>query len=207
MGRIDLTGLRYERWTVLEYMPTVRKDGKLRSAYLCRCECGNEAVIDANNLTRGKSKSCGCLRNELQSLKQRTHLESHSKLYGVWTAIKRRCYNKNSKEFYRYGGRGICMCEEWRSSYEAFRDWMLSKNYTEDLTIDRIDNDGDYTPDNCRLVTMKEQCNNRSSNRVFTWNGETHNVTEWSHIVGIPATKIFCRLYNGWSFERAITTK
>ena len=204
MQRKDLVGLQFGRWTVLEYSPSVRKDGRTRSSYLCRCSCGHESVIDAMNLKSGRTMSCGCLQKELQSEKQMTHGESSSKLYNVWCAIKRRCYNENTKEFYRYGGRGIGMCEAWKESYENFRDWAVSNNYQSGLTIDRIDNDGDYSPANCRLVTMKEQNNNRCSNKIYTWNGETHNVTEWAHILGINTKTLFNRLYKGWSFEKAI---
>lgn len=204
MERIDLTGMQFGRWTVVKYTPRRRSDGKVRPAYLCRCSCGNESVIDADNLKKNKTRSCGCLQKELQSQKQCSHGESHTNLYNVWCAIKRRCYNQNTKEYYRYGGRGIGMCSEWKESYELFRDWAITNGYQNGLTIDRIDNDGDYSPMNCRLVTMKEQCNNRCSNREYTWNGETHNVTEWSNILGINTKTLFNRLYKGWSFERAI---
>ena len=207
MQRNDLTGQQFGRWTVMSYQPKQRKDGKLRSAYLCRCSCGTESVIDTDNLKSGRTLSCGCLKVERQSERQKTHGESDTKLYNVWCAIKRRCYNKNTKAYSRYGGRGISMCAEWKESYESFRDWAYDNGYCSGLTVDRINNDGDYSPDNCRLTTIKEQCNNRSTNRKYTLNGETHNVTEWAEIVGIPATKIFCRIYNGWSFERAIATK
>lgn len=199
-----LSGQRFGYWTVLERRDNIRSNGKCRGAWLCRCDCGNEVVIDQCNLLSGKSKSCGCFRREEQSARQGTHRDSGTKMYNVWCAIKRRCYNTHTKEYPRYGGRGISMCDEWRNSYESFKEWAVNNGYDDSLTIDRIDNDKDYTPDNCRFVTMREQCNNRSSNRVYTYNGETHNVTEWSEIVGIPANKIFCRLYNGWSFERAI---
>lgn len=200
----NLSGQKFGYWTVVERRDKIRNNGKHRGAWLCRCDCGTEMAIDQNNLLSGKSRSCGCLRKELQSDRQMTHGESGTRLYNIWCAIKRRCYNRNTKEYPRYGGRGISMCEEWRNSYESFMQWAFDNGYNQGLTIDRIDNDGDYSADNCRFVTMQEQCNNRSSNRLYTYNGETHNVTEWSNIVGVSAKTIFSRLYNGWSFERAI---
>ncbi len=97
------------------------------------------------------------------------------------------------------------MCEEWLQSYESFRQWCADNGYCNGLTIDRIDNNKGYSPDNCRLATTKEQNNNKRSNREYTFNGETHNVTEWANIVGINPKTLFNRLYSGWSFERAIT--
>lgn len=136
----------------------------------------------------------------------KTHGDSTSKLYGVWCSMKNRCNNPNNKEYSYYGGRGIRVDKAWNDSYEIFRDWAYTNGYTEHLSLDRIDNNKNYEPDNCRWVGSVAQANNRRSNRVYTYNGETHNLTEWAHIVGIDPRKVFCRIYLGWDFEKAITT-
>lgn len=121
--------------------------------------------------------------------------------------MKSRCLNPNTERYKDYGGRGITICDDWVDSFESFRDWAFENGYDETLTIDRIDVDGNYEPGNCRWITGVAQANNRRSNVVFTYNGETHNVTEWAAIVGIKPKTLFARLASGWSFEEAITTE
>lgn len=111
------------------------------------------------------------------------HAQSN-KLYAVWSCMKQRCYNPKNKRWNRYGGRGIKICEEWKNSFESFREWALSHGYSEGLTIDRINNDGNYEPDNCRWATYKEQNNNYSGNDIIEYNGERHTVTQWAELYG-----------------------
>lgn len=120
--------------------------------------------------------------------------------------MKNRCYKPNTTYYEYYGGRGISICDEWRTSYEAFRDWAVSSGYMDGLTIDRIDVDGNYEPSNCRWVTGVAQANNRRSNRNYTYNGGTHDLTEWAKLRNINPKTLFSRIYAGWDFERAITT-
>ena len=147
--------------------------------------------------------SCGCLTKEARRARK-THGDSESRLYAIWSAMKSRCENPHSKYYDRYGGRGIIVCKEWNQSYEAFKSWSLQNGYSEKLSIDRIDNDGNYDPTNCRWVTGVAQANNRSSNRTYTYNGETHNLTQWAKLLGINPKTVFTRIYSGWSFERAL---
>jgi hypothetical protein len=118
-----------------------------------------------------------------------------------------RCNNPKSDRYYRYGGRGIKVCDEWLHNYTAFRDWALSHGYEEGLTIDRIDLDGNYNPENCRWITPSEQMKNTSTNCFLTFNGETLILAEWSRRVGISAETISRRIKRGWSIERALTEK
>ena len=130
---------------------------------------------------------------------------SGTRLYIIWQGMKQRCYDANCKCYPRYGGRGVTICEEWRNGSEAFQAWALSHGYREDLTIDRIDVNGNYEPGNCRWATWKEQANNTRRNRYITYNEVTHTLTEWADIFGINYGTLRSRLDNGWSVERALT--
>jgi hypothetical protein len=122
--------------------------------------------------------------------------------------MKDRCYNEKTKAYKDYGGRGITVCDEWRNDFEAFLKWALDNGYRDDLTIDRIDVNGNYEPSNCRLVTMKEQANNRRSNNKILYDGKLFTLAEWSEIIGIPYHVLYDRLtVSKWSFEKAITTE
>lgn len=124
----------------------------------------------------------------------------------LWYHIKERCYNKKSKSFHRYGGRGITVCDEWLHSSEAFKSWALAAGYKPGLEIDRIDNDKGYSPENCRWVTKTQNARNTSKNKCIEWNGETHPLSEWCEILGLEYNTINMRLYRGWSFEKAVST-
>lgn len=158
------------------------------------------------NLRRGKTTSCGCYRKDKLAREHTTHGETESRLYAVWCAMKARCHNKNNEAYDRYGGRGIIVCAEWRESFESFQEWAIHNGYADDLSIDRIDNDGNYEPGNCRWVTGVAQANNRRSNRIYEIDGETHTLTEWAQIRGINPKTLFNRIYTGWDFEDALNT-
>jgi hypothetical protein len=128
------------------------------------------------------------------------------RLYNIWSHMCERCKNPNFVHFDNYGGRGIGVYQEWAESYDSFRIWALSNGYRNDLTLDRIDNDSDYTPDNCRWATPKEQANNRRSNRLLLFNGETRNIEGWCKITGLPRHIVDGRLARGWSVEKTLTT-
>lgn len=134
------------------------------------------------------------------------HGKRRTRLYNIWCCMKKRCYNKNYTYYHNYGGRGIKVCEEWLNDFQAFYDWSMSHGYSDDLTIDRKDNDGDYCPDNCRWVNRKSQNRNSRNCHYLEYNGETHTITEWSEITGIPMKIIHLRITRlKWSVERALT--
>lgn len=179
--------------------------GKGGTFWLCECECGHHKVVRGSHLTAGDVKSCGCLRKEV--LDSTTHGMSYSRLYSSWASIKKRCLLVTNKSYKSYGGRGITICDEWKESFEAFRDWALANGYDDTLTIDRIDNDGNYEPSNCRWVNAKTQARNRSTNTLITFNGETRCVSEWAEMKGMSNGALLERLRKGWSIERALTQK
>ena len=129
-----------------------------------------------------------------------------TRLYNIWSHMCERCNNPNFVYYERYGGRGISVCSEWLGNYDAFREWALSNGYKDNLTLERKDNDGNYCPENCKWATPKEQANNRRSNRLLSFNGETHNIEGWCKIVGLPRHIVDGRLRRGWSVEKTLTT-
>lgn len=135
------------------------------------------------------------------------HGESFTPLHNTWMHMKARCYNPNSKDYKRYGGRGISVCDSWVHNYNAFSAWSKANGYREGLTLDRIDNDKGYSPENCRWVNRKVQANNTRNCVFYMYNGETHTLAEWADLVKIPKTTLWNRIkMYGWSFEKAITT-
>lgn len=135
------------------------------------------------------------------------HGMSHSRLYHIWNTMKQRCSNPKAISFPRYGNRGISVCEDWDKSFESFRDWAMANGYSDHLTIDRIDNDGNYEPSNCRWVTNKEQQNHTSYTRLFSYDGETLSIMQWAEKTGIHPNMLYKRINRGWNIEKAIKTK
>lgn len=170
----NLTGKKFNQLTVLKY---VRSDKYYNSYWSCMCDCGNEIIVTAGRLRSGHTKSCGCYMKERSKeicISRTKHGKRKTRLYNIWCNIKSRCCNPNNPDYKKwYGSRGITVCEEWKNNFEAFYNWAISHGYKDELTIDRIDNNGDYTPLNCRWVTMKEQCKNkrkRKTNELFAQN-------------------------------------
>lgn len=184
-GFNNLTGERYGRLIVIGL--SSKKSGR-KSYWVCKCDCGNTLAVRSDMLKSGNTRSCGCLKREQDKINlSKFHKGYHTpnRLYNTWVSMKGRCLNPNDTNYYRYGGRGIKIYPDWVHNYGEFRDWAFSNGYKKHLTIDRIDNNGNYEPNNCRWVTMKVQCNNRRSNLNVFWNGETHTLMEWSEIYSI----------------------
>lgn len=213
--KIEMVGKRFGRWTVIE-----RASKEVKGVYwLCRCDCGTERVVNGRMLRTGGSVSCGCYAREASSQRMKdltpeekkkfaryTHHQSDSRLYRIWWGMRERCYKSNKAEYKHYGGRGITICDEWLEDFMNFYNWAMSNGYEDHLSIDRIDVNGNYCPENCRWATQKEQCNNTRQNRFLKFNGETHTVKEWADIVGINVITLRSRLRTGWSVELALTT-
>lgn len=199
---LRLDGERFGRLIVIERAEN-NKHG--RSQWKCLCACGNIVTVEGHKLSSGHTKSCGCLQKDAARTAQMKHGESKSRLYECWHHMKSRCINPNNKDYCNYGGRGIQVCAEW-SEYEAFKGWAITHGYRDDLTIDRIDVNGDYCPENCRWATVVQQANNRRSNCVIEYDGEAHTLTEWSQKLGISFDALQLRLKRNWSVEKAFNT-
>lgn len=184
----------------------VYRNGEKKICWKCKCDCGNEITVCGQELRNGDTQSCGCVKAERDQVFSKTHGESKTRLYHIWKRMRQRCNNANSSDYAHYGGRGIRVCDEWQNDYHAFRDWALSHGYIDQLTLDRIDVDGNYCPDNCRFVSMKAQSNNRTNSQVFEYNGEAHTIAEWAELTGIQYGTLYARLcINGWSTDKALT--
>lgn len=202
----DMIGKRFGRLTVIkrgeEYYS---KTGKPHDTWICKCDCGTIKTIAGRHLRAGRSKSCGCI---LKEGIRRTHGKSHTKLHNIWCGMRARCKDKNLEAYKYYGGRGISVCEEWDKSFEAFYEWSMGNGYSDELSIDRIDVNGNYEPSNCRWATAKEQARNMRTNRLLTFNGETKPMAEWGEIMGLRSSTIQYRLDKmGWSVEKALTER
>lgn len=199
MPKFDLVGKQFGNLTVVEYLGR-----KHHSSYWrCSCKCGNTVDCYYGNLIRGTSTSCGCLRSYYFKKRPYYHGESTTRLYKEWTSMKNRCYNKNSKQYHNYGERGIKVCEEWQS-YLPFKEWALNNGYSEELSIDRIDVNGDYCPKNCRWITMREQANNRRGNVFIEYDGHRKTATQWGELLGVKSDTIRKRVQCGWPPEECL---
>lgn len=194
-------GQKFGRWTVLARAGKSPSDAAL---YLCKCECGSEKVLQINTLTSGQSNSCGCLTIEANKKRCTTHGYAHHPLYHVISDMIDRCCNPNSQEYSRYGARGIKICDEWRNNRASFIEWSLEHGYKKGLEIDRIDNNGNYCPENCRFVTRRENTNNRRNTVLVEIRGETMPLTVAAELYGIHSRTLAGRYYKGYRGEDLI---
>ena len=210
----DLSGQKFGRLTVIcrdiEYTDS---SGASRYKYKCLCDCGNYTWATPYQLKSGGVRSCGCLHKESASNRGKANTRhggnrrnapyEEKRLYHIWSGMKQRCENPNNGSYSNYGGRGIKICEEW-NDFANFQKWSLDNGYSDDLSIDRIDYNGNYEPNNCRWATKIEQANNTRANRFVDIGGVSHTVADWSRISGVKAATILARLEYGWKPEDAV---
>lgn len=209
----DLTNKIFGRLKVIKFdhsTPRYYPNGSIsghRHYWLCKCICGNYKVVEHYALTKGTTKSCGCLKKEQAKTNFSKHNLTNHRLYNIYAHIKQRCYKKECKAYKDYGARGIKMCQEWENDFLNFYNWALNNGYKENLTIDRIDNNGNYEPKNCRWVTLKKQQNNKRNNFLITIYNRTQTLSEWCEEKELDYKKIQSRLSRGWLLEDAMTKK
>lgn len=178
----DLTGERFGRWAVISHFD---QDKWGHHRWLCRCDCGNEKVLYGTELTSGRTTSCGCYFLEWNSERHRKHGDCHKRLYRTWSSMRKRCRCETCDAFKRYGGRGITICKDWEE-YSKFKQWAISNGYQDDLTIERIDVNGNYCPENCKWIPFKEQAKNRTT--TVWYKGK--NQAEWARELNVTASNL-----------------
>lgn len=185
----NLTGEKFGRLTVIGVSRKVESGNRERYYWRCKCDCGNEKEVRTDCLTSGLVKSCGCLKKEQDKInltKYHKHKLSHTKLWYTYYDMKSRCYDKTDKRYSDYGGREIEICPEWLENFEDFVSWSLENGFDDNLQIDRIDNNSGYSPQNCRWISIKENCRNRRSNVMIEYQGKMITLVELSEILNIP---------------------
>lgn len=199
----DISGQKFGRLTVIKFIHIENH----KAIWLCQCECGGLTEVVGKDLTSGHTKSCGCLRKEKTRNLNKTHDKTNTRIYGIWCYMKRRCYNENCKCYKNYGARGITMCDEWKNDFMTFYNWSMLHGYNDNLTIDRIDINGNYEPNNCRWATIKQQNRNTRKNKYYTINGETHCLSEWCEIYNLNYKRVQYRIRSNWTIEESLELK
>lgn len=195
---INITGKVFGRLTAVE---RVKNDRHGRTMWLCLCSCGSEVKVLAYSLRSGHSKSCGCLKRDLARAVTTTHGSSKTKTYKLWAGMKDRCNNPNNSAYFYYGDRGIGYCKAWEF-FEAFSKDMGPR--PRGATLERLNNNADYSPDNCVWASKTAQANNRRSNKHLTFRGTTKTVSQWSNELGIPYGTLWSRIRLGWPVEEIL---
>lgn len=193
----NLVGRQFGELIVLKRNPVNSKSGNAR--WDCKCSCGNIATVIGSKLRSGATKSCGCARKS-----KIAQGFSKTRLYRIWSLMKKRCYRNENENFKHYGGRGIEVCEEWKKDFIAFRSWALSHGYADNLSIDRIDVNGNYEPSNCRWADIKTQANNRRNNHIITYLNNDYTVSEFAELLKVSYWTVSNQLKLGWSIEKIV---
>ena len=193
----NLIGQKFGKLTVIERAEN-NKQGK--AMWKCLCDCGKvkSKPVSSYDLKKGKVTSCGCNYFISNKNRNKKHGMTNTRLYRIWSGAKQRCHNSKSQYYKRYGGRGITVCDEWLNDFQAFYDWAMSNGYKDNLTIDRIDNDKGYSPDNCRWVSYEIQENNRTNNIIVKYKGQNYTVSQLSRILGISQSALNWRIKHNW---------
>ena len=204
MNMTHYVGERFDRLFVLKFSHRVKN----RFFVLCRCDCGTEKLFATSDLKSGRVHSCGCLLREMCEEKTKNKIKN-IRLHYIYLSIKKRCFSSKAKSYRNYGARGITMCPEWadkKTGYRTFEKWAIEHGYKQGLSIDRINNDGDYEPSNCRWATNYEQSNNKRTNHIITVNDKQYTLRQAQDTFGIHSDRIRARLKAGWSTEEAVFT-
>jgi len=197
---LDLTGKKFGLLTVIDF--SHKKDGNYY--WNCICDCGKSCTSKATRLNRGQKKSCGHLQGNKGVGK--THGMRHTKIYRVWQNMKRRCLNTSAINYPIYGGRGISICDRWLECFENFYEDMKD-GHNDNLSLERIDVNGNYCKENCKWVTMAEQCKNKRNTAYITYKGVTKRAFDWAEIIGANPKSLSRRVYLGWSPEECLFGK
>ena len=205
---IDLSGKKFGRLKVIN----IAYKKNYNYYWNCICDCGKQKIVMGSHLRSGRIKSCGCLSIEALKKRATTHGLTKTRIYKIWRGMIDRCYFSSHKFYKNYGGRGICMCDEWHYDFQSFYDWAYANGYEENAprgkcTIDRIDNNGNYCPENCRFISNKEQLNNTTVVKKFLYNNKIMTLNELSKISGLSKMCIYKRLARGWTLEKALKEK
>ena len=202
MRSVDLTGQKFGRLTVVRF--DHKENG--RKYYLCQCDCGNFKIVSNHSLKSGNTKSCGCLHKEIliqRNKDNRIHHPENERLLRIWRAMLHRCYKETDEHYDHYGGRGIKVCDDWHD-FETFQKWALANGYADNLTIDRLDGNKDYCPENCSWATMTVQNNHKSDTKWLTYKGKTQSLSDWCRELGLDYFRTKARLNSlRWSVEDA----
>lgn len=193
----DLTGKTFGKLTVIRRAENKEK----RTMWECLCECGNISIVEAYQLKQGFTKSCGCLRYESRNS---THGMSRTRIFTIWSKMIDRCTNENNPAYKWYGERGIKVFDEWRTDFVSFYNWAKNNGYNENLTLERIDVNGNYEPQNCKWIPLNEQPLNTRKTKYLTYKGERKTVSEWSKITGIKKNTLLNRINSGYTDEECI---
>jgi hypothetical protein len=197
----DMTGRKFGKLTALTCIGRT-KDHK--ALWLCQCDCGNFKVVRQATLNRGEATSCGCNIGKWNI----THGMTKTRIYREWQGMKSRCYYQKNIGFDNYGGRGIKVCNDWKGSFESFYKWAIENGYSDELTLDRKNPNGNYEPNNCRWVSNAIQQNNKRNNHLITYKGKTQSISEWAREKKIDRTTLSKRIENyHWSIEKSLSMK
>ena len=209
MKRVEVKeGERYGRLTIIREVEPAGSSNKRVRRFLCRCDCGNEIICRLPNLKSGTTKSCGCYRKFVSSNRRDCHHLQNTRIYRIWCGMKRRCYNKHNEHFDRYGGRGIIVCDEWKTDFMNFYDWAMSNGYDDKLSIDRINNEGNYEPSNCRWANQKQQIVNSTATIKCSLGGNIVSLSDIADILGVSFKRIRRIVYmlnNGYDMSELLS--
>lgn len=195
-----MIGERFGRLVVVEQVESKKRKNR---RWRCICDCGKETEVNTVDLRSGNTSSCGCFRVDETIRRHTTHGQAGTRLFDIWCGMRQRCSNPNIGKYDRYGGRGITVCKEW-DNFEPFLEWSMLNGYSDTLTIDRIDSNGNYCPENCRWATLKQQANNKRSNVIEEYCGVTGTRSEICDYFGLGYGLLSERIQRGWTIRDAI---